>query len=448
MASAIESLARASVLVVGDAMLDRYVYGNVHRISPEAPVPVLAVQRELALPGGAGNVVRNLTALGAAAALVSVVGDDQAGSDLTGLIGGQPNVEPWLLVQGSRCTTVKTRFVADGQQLLRSDQEVTTPIHAKLAERLLRITGDVLAATSITVLSDYAKGVLAGDTPARIIAAAKGMGRRVVADPRGTDLSRYAGADVVVLTLRSLQAATDMAVVSEAQMAAAARWLRQVYGFGAVVVNRRADGFYLTEANGEQAIAAGSGDLFDFTGAGDTAVAAIAASLATGADLDLAVRIAALAMAVSATQPGMAVAPAAELLAVLTPQGRARRKIVAPEAAIDQMAHWRRSGFKIGLMTALDVRLPRQALATLRGQCDRLVLVLQGPSGAAVTLAEDASLAGIDLICVVAEGTLKTMISHFEPDTLIEAAATDEASGYHMGDAVGVSVPPAGSGGA
>ena len=448
MASAIENLARASVLVVGDAMLDRYVYGNVHRISPEAPVPVLAVQRELALPGGAGNVVRNLTALGAAAALVSVVGDDQAGSDLTGLIGGQPNVEPWLLVQGSRCTTVKTRFVADGQQLLRSDQEVTTPIHAKLAERLLRITGDVLAATSITVLSDYAKGVLAGDTPSRIIAAAKGMGRRVVADPRGSDLSRYAGADVVVLTLRSLQAATDMAVGGEVQMAAAARWLRKVHGFDAVVVNRRADGFYVTEVNGEQAIAAGSGDLFDFTGAGDTAVAAIAASLATGADLDLAVQIAALAMAVSATQPGMAVAPAADLLAVLTPQGRARRKIVAPEAAIDQMAHWRRSGFKTGVMTVLDARLPRQALAALRRQCDRLVLVLQGAPGAAIAFAEDTSLAGIDLICVVAEGALQTTISQLQPDTLVEAGALDDAFGYQPDDAVSVSLPETGPGGA
>ena len=123
LAEAIPKLARASVMVMGDAMLDRYVFGSVSRISPEAPVPVLSAERELALPGGAGNVVRNLTALGAAVAFVSVVGDDQAGSDLTGLIGGQPNVEPWLLVQGGRCTTVKTRFIARGQQLLRSDQE-------------------------------------------------------------------------------------------------------------------------------------------------------------------------------------------------------------------------------------------------------------------------------------------------------------------------------------
>ncbi len=117
-------------MVVGDVMLDSYVYGRVTRVSPEAPVPVLAVERELALPGGAGNVVRNLTALGAAVAFVSVVGDDQPGSDLTGLIGGQPRVEPWLLVQGGRATTTKTRFVAAGQHLMRADHEQAAPIHA------------------------------------------------------------------------------------------------------------------------------------------------------------------------------------------------------------------------------------------------------------------------------------------------------------------------------
>ena len=100
LAAAVRRLARTSVMVLGDVMLDRYVYGQVTRISPEAPIPVITVEREVAVPGGAGNVVRNLTALGAAVAFISVVGDDQAGSDLTGLIGGQPGVEPWLLVQG------------------------------------------------------------------------------------------------------------------------------------------------------------------------------------------------------------------------------------------------------------------------------------------------------------------------------------------------------------
>ena len=119
LAAAVRRLAHTNVLVIGDVMLDRYTYGEVTRISQEAPVPVLAIEREVALPGGAGNVVRNLTALGAATAFISVVGDDQAGSDLTGLIGGQPNVEPWLLVQGSRTTTLKTRLIAAGHTALQ-----------------------------------------------------------------------------------------------------------------------------------------------------------------------------------------------------------------------------------------------------------------------------------------------------------------------------------------
>src|SRR5215813_11137011 len=133
LAEAVRALARTSVLVVGDVMLDRYIHGVADRISPEAPVPILNIERELAMPGGAGNVVRNLTALGAAVAFISVVGDDQAGSDLTGLIGGQPNVEPWLLVQGGRTTTLKTRMLAAGQQLLRADREETSPIQPRLA---------------------------------------------------------------------------------------------------------------------------------------------------------------------------------------------------------------------------------------------------------------------------------------------------------------------------
>ena len=198
-------------------MLDRYTYGEVTRISLEAPVPILAIEREVALPGGAGNVVRNLTALGVATAFISVVGDDQAGSDLTGLIGGQPNVEPWLLVQGGRTTTLKTRLIAAGQQLLRADREQTDPIHPKLAERLLRIAMDAMAATSVTVLSDYGKGVLSADVPAKLVEAARKTGRKLIVDPRGSDFARYAGADVVMPNRQELAAAARMPVDTEAR---------------------------------------------------------------------------------------------------------------------------------------------------------------------------------------------------------------------------------------
>ena len=421
---AISRLTRASVLVIGDVMLDRYVFGSVARISPEAPVPVLSVDRELALPGGAGNVVRNLTALGAAVAFVSVVGDDQAGSDLTGLIGGQPNVEPWLLVQGGRCTTVKTRFIAGGQQLLRSDQEVTGAIHPKLAERMLRIAGDALAATSVTVLSDYRKGVLSGDVPRRIIDAARAAGRPTVVDPRGPDYDRFAGADVAVPTVKELETATGMAVASEAQVAAAANWLRTAHGFGAVVVNKGADGLSMVNAEGAHHVPPAITEVFDLSGSADTAVSALAAGLAIGLKLSVATRLANLAMSVAAGQPGMAVAQGTDLMAMLTPQGRALRKIVATEVAVEQVDRWRRMGLRTGLLTTTSRRLSRSRLDTARAACDRLVLGVEtvaesDDDGAKRTLSEAASLASVDLICVFPEGSQAETLVQLRPDLLI-----------------------------
>jgi D-beta-D-heptose 7-phosphate kinase/D-beta-D-heptose 1-phosphate adenosyltransferase len=426
LADSISRLARGSVLVVGDAMLDRYVYGSVARISPEAPVPVLCVDREVALPGGAGNVVRNLTALGAAVAFVSVVGDDQAGSDLTGLIGGQPNVEPWLLVQGGRCTTVKTRFIARGQQLLRSDQEVTGPIQTKLAERMLRIAGDALAATSVTVLSDYGKGVLSGETPMRIIDLARAAGRTIIVAPRGVDYDRYAGADVVVPTLRDLETVTGLSVSTEQRLGAAARWLRTAHGFGAVVVNRGQAGLSLIGEDIELHLAAAARDVFDLSGAADTVVSALAASLAAGLDLIVATRIAHLAMGVAAGQPGMAVAQGTDLLAMLTPQGRALRKIVAPEIALEQVDRWRRMGLSTGLITTTPAAANRGRMDAARAACDRLVLGVEAETaGAKEALAEAAALPSVDLICVFSPGAQRETLQMLRPDLLIDATPGD-----------------------
>ncbi len=424
LAEAISKLARASVLVVGDAMLDRYVFGSVARISPEAPVPVLAVDREVVLPGGAGNLVRNLTALGTAVAFVSVVGDDLAGSELTGLIGRQPNVEPWLLVQNGRCTTVKSRFVARGQQLLRVDQEQTGPIAPKLAERMLRVTGDALAATSVTVLSDYGKGVLSGDVAPRILAAARELGRTTVVAPRGPDYDRFAHADIVVPSLADLESITGMSVSTEARIASAAGWLRLAHGFGAVVVNRGAQGLSVVEAERTTHIPAWTQDIFDPAGVSDTAVSAIAAGLAAGLPLPEAARIAALAVGVAAGQPGMAVARAADLLSVLTPQGRALRKIVEADLATEQMERWRRGGLRTGYLTAGS--LDRARIEAARAACDRLVIGATLQEGEKADppepLTEAASWSSVDLICVFPPGAEAETLRQLRPDLVVEPA--------------------------
>lgn len=319
-ADAVARLARARVLVVGDAMLDRYVFGKVGRISPEAPVPVLMVGRELAEPGGAGNVVHNLCALGAAVAFVSVVGDDPAGAELTGLIGTQAGVEPWLLVQGGRATTTKTRFVAEGsrrggQHLLRADHEDTRPIHPKLAERLLRIAGDAMAATSLLVLSDYRKGALAGDMPALLIARAQAAGRRVVADLRARDFARYAGVDVLMPHARDLlpdgEEPSDDAV-SEAGLALCAR-----HGIGALLVKRGEEGLSLVGPEAVRHFRLHGADLVDLSGAGDAAVAALSAGLACGLDLVAASRLANVAAGVIGANPGSLVVQPEALAAAL-----------------------------------------------------------------------------------------------------------------------------------
>ncbi len=447
--SAIRRLARTSVLVVGDAMLDRYVYGVVERISPEAPIPILSVGRDVAVPGGAGNVVRNLTALGAAVAFVSVVGDDQAGSDLTGLIGGQPNVEPWLLVQSGRTTTTKTRYLAQGQQLLRADHEIAAPIHPKLAERLLRITQDALTATTVTVLSDYNKGVLSGDVSTRIIAAARAANRKVVVDPKGSDYGRYAGADVITPNRRALAEATGLPVDTEAALVHAAQTLRTTHGFGGVLVTRAQDGMTLVAEGEPLHFAAEAAEVYDVSGAGDTVVATLAAGLAAGLDLPTAVRLSNVAAGIVVGKIGTAVASESELLAALSPQGGALRKVVTREQAAEQVERWRQRGWRVGFTNGcFDLLHPGHVhlLEQARGGCDRLVVGLnsdasirrlKGPTRPVQPEAARAAVLGsvsaVDLVCIYEEDTPEETLRLLRPDLLVKGAD------YTIGTVVGAS---------
>ena len=418
---AVRQLKRGTVLVVGDAMLDRYVYGRVERVSPEAPVPVLTVEREVALPGGAGNVVRNLTALGAAVAFVSVVGDDQAGSDLTGLIGGQPGVEPWLLVQGGRATTTKTRFVATGQQLLRADHELVAPIHARLADRLVRIAGDAVAATAVMVLSDYRKGVLYGDTPTRLIAAARTAGRKVLVDPKGGNHARYAGADLIMPDLEELAEATGLPVGSEAEIAAAAASLRRAHGFGAVMVIRGEFGVTLVhgDAQGEivQHMPSDVAEVVDPSGASDAVVAVAAAGLAAGLPLAVIARLGALAAGIVLGKTGIAVVREDEFLEVLTPGRLATRKMATRSEAAERVERWRRAGCRVGFLVGSGAGSAPEVVAQARGWCDRLVVGLGDADPAAAVLAE---MPGVDLIARFGGETPLELIRLLRPDVLVQ----------------------------
>lgn len=434
----VKRFSRASVLVVGDAMLDRYVYGEVTRVSPEAPVPILTVTREVGMPGGAGNVVRNLIALDAAAAFVSVVGDDQAGSDLTGLIGGQERVEPWLLVQGGRTTTLKTRYIAQGQHLIRADREETIALPEKLAERLIRIALDAMAATSVTILSDYRKGVLSGQVAEQLIAGAKQLGRKIIVDPKGKDYTRYKGADVVTPNRKELAEATGLSVDTEAGIVAAAQVLLQRYQFGAVLVTRSEDGMSVITPDEVRHYPGEAKDVFDVSGAGDTVVATLAAALAADVPLFEAARLANIAGGIVVGKVGTAVARPADILAAIAPATGALRKVVTAAAAAEAAERWRMRGYKVGFTNGcFDLLHPGHVhlLEQCRALCDRLIVGinadasvkrLKGPTrpaqNEAARAAVLASLASVDLVCLFEEDTPLEILKLIKPDLLIKGA--------------------------
>jgi D-beta-D-heptose 7-phosphate kinase/D-beta-D-heptose 1-phosphate adenosyltransferase len=314
----IDRLRSARVLCIGDVMLDHYVYGEVARVSPEAPVPVLVVDSESYSLGGAGNVLRNLTALGAGISFVSVVGNDDAGREIQNLLAALDSAEIHVLVQPQRKTTVKTRFIAVNQHLLRADRENAIPLGPYTRDDLLRLARELVTNHSVVVISDYAKGVLTDGVAFEIIKQAREAGALVVVEPKGGDHIRYRGADLLMPSRQELAEATGMPATTEVEIVAAARALTERCGFGAVLVPLGREGMILVEPRSTAVFETmAQGDSYDPGGIEDTAVAALAAGLGAGFKLADAARLAALAAGIAGGKAGTAVASAGELAAAI-----------------------------------------------------------------------------------------------------------------------------------
>src|SRR2546430_8024255 len=302
-----DAVARTRLLVVGDVMLDRYWFGEVERISPEAPVPVVKIARNEERPGGAGNVARNAAALGTQVTLISVVGDDEAGRTLERLLAGD-RVRTSLHRDTSLPTTVKLRVIARQQQLLRIDFE-TLPSHEILATKLADYER-TLPEFDVIVLSDYGKGGLAHI--ARMIAQARSRGTPVLVDPKGEDWLRYRGATVLTPNRAEFrQVAGDWS--SEAELATKAQTLRAELGLEALLITRAEEGMSLYTDAGAQHIPALTREVYDVSGAGDTVIATLATLIGARADISSAVRIANRAAGIVVGKLGTAVVHPDEL---------------------------------------------------------------------------------------------------------------------------------------
>jgi len=279
-------VARHSILVAGDVMLDRYWFGDVERISPEAPVPIVSIRRTEERLGGAANVARNMTALGARSGLLTVLGKDEAANAVTRLLG-ESSITAHLHADDSLPTTVKLRIVGRRQQMLRADFE-SQPDHDVLLEHLDNYRS-LLGSYDVVVLSDYGKGGLAHIE--EMIGAARAAGKQVLVDPKGDDYSRYAGATVVTPNLSELRAVVGR-WRGETDLAERAQRLRSELRLEALLLTRSEEGMTLYTADGQRSVPAQAREVFDVSGAGDTVIAVLAVMLACGLDLWDAVQIA------------------------------------------------------------------------------------------------------------------------------------------------------------
>ena len=301
---------RARVLVVGDVMLDRYWFGNVARISPEAPVPVVHVQRSEERPGGAANVARNAAALGARVTLLSVVGRDEAGANLAALLK-QDKVSARLHRDAGISTTVKLRVIGRQQQLLRLDFE-TTPGHEVLAAKL-RDYRKLLRQHDVVILSDYGKGGLTHIEA--MIAAARRAGKFVLVDPKGDDFGRYRGASILTPNRSEFQQVAGKSN-SESDFTLRAQKLRRALGLEALLVTRSEEGMtlYRDKRSGSRLhVPTQAREVYDVSGAGDTVIATLGVAMASGLPLDEAVRIANRAAGIVVGKFGTATVRSAEL---------------------------------------------------------------------------------------------------------------------------------------
>ncbi len=440
-AALVRQLNGARVICVGDVMLDVFVYGSVDRVSPEAPIAVLAVERENAMLGGSGNVVRNLVAVGAEVCFLAVVGDDMAGRDITALIGAESRIEPHLLIDSSRCTTIKTRFVAGIQQLLRADRETAAPPGDHVLLDLASRAEQAMPDHKVLVLSDYGKGVLEERVCRRLIDRARDLGVAVIVDPKGRDYSRYAGATLITPNRRELHDATGLPVNDDASIIDAARYIMDRDGVENVLVTRSREGMTLVEGNGEVThFDAEAREVFDVAGAGDTVVSSLAAAIAGGVSLPDACRLANIAAGIVVGKIGTAVAHAEEIVTAIKTRDMVmgEAKIAALPGARERIAAWRRDGLKIGFTNGcFDILHPGHVslIAQARAACDRLVVGLN--SDASVTRLKGpgrpiqnetaratvlAALGNVDLVTIFDEATPYEIIDALRPDVLVKGA--------------------------
>lgn len=441
-----DALARAmvqrTVLCIGDLMLDEFVYGEVSRISPEAPAPVIAVRRSEIGIGGAGNVARNIAGLGARCVFVGLAGDDVAGATLVKELARTPQIAARIVTDPSRPTTRKVRYVSEhfSTHMLRADWERAAPAEGETETALIAAALDALPGADIVLLSDYAKGVLTARVIRNVIDAARRLGKPVIVDPKSANLAIYRGATVLTPNRKEFAEASRSRAVTDAEMAAAARDLMLLADCEAMLVTLSEHGMTLLPRDGEPVhVPALPVKVRDVSGAGDTVAAVLALARAAGADWPTTLRLASAGAAVAVSKRGTATVTLAELRRRVLPHASlaAEEKIASDAAVLDaQVAEWRGQGQRVGFTNGcFDILHPGhvKVLTQARAACDRLIVGLNSDAsvkrlkGEARPVQHEraraevlAALEAVDLVVVFEEDTPIELITRIKPDVLVK----------------------------
>jgi D-beta-D-heptose 7-phosphate kinase/D-beta-D-heptose 1-phosphate adenosyltransferase len=436
-----------TILCVGDVMLDRFLHGDIERISPEAPVPVIHLRETREMLGGAGNVASNIASLGGRATLLGLVGTDDPGAHLHRILAAQPRIKAQLTETAHRPTICKTRFIAGRQQVVRADDESRAPLHASEEAALIAAFDAALPASDAVILSDYGKGVLSQALIAHAIAAGRASGKPVFVDPKSDDFTRYRGATCITPNAREMAQAAHAPVGTQAEIETAARRLIAEADLDAILVTRSEKGMTLVEPSLTASVPARAREVFDVSGAGDTVIATLALAYADGRSLVQAMHIANAAAGVVVSKLGTATADIAEVLHELSAQDAQASAALQPgavpglttlDSARSLVARWHDQGFSVGFTNGcFDILHPGHVslLAFARAQCDRLIVALntddsvarlKGPTRPVNTLAQRAQVMAairhVDAVVSFGEDTPLQLITALVPDVLVKGA--------------------------
>ena len=433
-----------NVFCIGDVMLECFVSGDVGRISPEGPVPVMRARSEEYFAGGAANVARNISSLGANCTLIGVVGNDSNGAKLHGLLDKVEGISAEFVLLEKRPTTIKTRFLGHGQQMLRVDFEDASTISTVEEDKVIASAASMIPAHDVVVLSDYAKGLLTERVVKAVIAACRSQGKPVIVDPKTSDLSRYAGSAVVTPNQKETQAVTGIWPETDQEAELAGELILSRFDIEAVLITRAEKGMTLVEQGHPPFhIRTEAKEVFDVVGAGDTVIATLAVGIGSHASRVDAARIANAAAGIVVGKKGTATVSAAELRSALshdTSSGEVSPsdKLFEREYLQSLAEEWRADDLKIGftngcfdLLHVGHIRL----LQFARENCDRLIVGvnadssvkrLKGPSRPINTEKDRAELLGalafVDAVVIFDEDTPLEVIQEVRPDVLIKGA--------------------------